>query len=657
MHHFAFLRSWFLGLDLRQAWQRYLAFSALSDDLRHIEHCRSALLRQVLADAHQLNLRLPPAEQISVQLGLLAQAPFGASSAPLPTLDDFIDAQGLDREFYSEAELLQEYRLFHHLDGLPDDAAPLDLIEATAGGHAAAQGQVRALNRVEALLARRPEAADRLDLWLSPALAALLKRAGIGTLGALADTVRIHGHRWHARASGLGERRAAALVAWLAPLAETFGHAIPDAARAPMPRQRALQAATLQRLNTAPRFALVPLEQLAVPARLAGGPAAPGRATAGVAAPPGAPDDLQALRAWLATHAHSGPTHRAYAKEVERFYLWCLHVRGKPLSRVDAADCLAYRDFLTDLPADWVNPRPTPRLDPAWRPFRGPLAASSQKYAMVVLQAMFDGLCAAGHLAGNPLRGMGGVRQPTLRQADLVRAFTAHEWAFVHGQLDRLGADGGPLRGAAERRRLRLLLDMLAATGLRLAEIAGATVDDIRAVQMAGEAEPVWVIQVRGTGRKRRDVPLGDDIRRLIALHHQDAACIAALPSPAPIVCTLGERPRRWIDGADGAVQLSPTELPGVRALSAAGIYLTLKRFFRRISTEAAAVDGLSRERLLAASTHWLRHTFGRHAAGAGVPVEVLRQVLGHASLASTGIYLDGERSDWVPALRDLRLG
>ena len=36
------------------------------------------------------------------------------------------------------------------------------------------------------------------------------------------------------------------------------------------------------------------------------------------------------------------------------------------------------------------------------------------------------------------------------------------------------------------------------------------------------------------------------------------------------------------------------------------------------------------------ASTHWLRHTFGRHAVAGGVQANIVQAVLGHASLATT---------------------
>ena len=47
VHHFAFLRSALYGLDLRQAFVRYLEWSETTTDLRHIEHRRKELMRQV----------------------------------------------------------------------------------------------------------------------------------------------------------------------------------------------------------------------------------------------------------------------------------------------------------------------------------------------------------------------------------------------------------------------------------------------------------------------------------------------------------------------------------------------------------------------------------------------------------------------------------
>lgn len=630
-HHFAFLRSTFLGVDAKRAWQRYLAFGELSDDRRHIARRQRALLQQVLDAGQEINRTLPDAERIDADLALLARPPAVGTAVPLPTLEEFAAAQGLDRDFLSEAELRQEYLDFYQVDSTPSPAPP-----------AAAEAPVRALHRLEALLARAPAAADPLALWCAPALAQRLRAAGIGTLGALADTVRAWGAGWHRRVRGLGAARAATLLDWLAPHALAFDRPLPDAALAPAPR--ALRLATLRRIEQPPRHAVVPLERLALPPALAGG----GAFATGQPNHLGAADDLQAVRAWLALHADRPSTWRAYRKEAERFVLWCAHVRRKPLSGVDSTDGAAYRAFLADPPTDWVQPVAVPRDDPAWRPFRGPLQPASQRYALQVVRTMFDGLQAANVLVGNPMNALARGSAPRRAALDAERSFTAAEWAFVRARLDALDD------GSAEAFRLRLVLDLGAATGLRLAELCGATTADIRHVRVDGEDHPAPLLRVRGKGGREREVPLDPALLPRIARHQADAAAVAPLPSPAPLVCTLQPRPPRWRGHDDGGISLVAADLPAGRALGAAGLYAVLKRFFRRIAADAHAVDGLSRVRLEAASTHWLRHTFARRGAAAQVPVEVLQQALGHASLATTTVYLTTERSRMIKELRKL---
>ncbi|NML18612.1 phage integrase family protein [Azohydromonas caseinilytica] len=650
VHHFAFLRSWLQGLDLRRAWERYLAFGELSADLRRIERQRGALLRRVLRDGHALNLGLPESERITAELQVLAQPPRGPGAVALPDLDEFIDSQGLDRETHSEAELLREYREFYGLDGVETLPAHREAGSDRSGLAA------RSLRRIEALLARRPAPPDRVALWLSPAMAERLTAAGIGTLAALVQTVNVFGPNWWRRVQGLGRARADRLLEWLQPLARDWEEPLRSDAREAPQRRIALRTGALGAVQLLPRFALVPLEQLAVPPRLAGGVQAPGLFATRMPNHLGAEDDRQAIEAWLAQYREKPATLRAYRKEVERFYLWCLLERGKALSSVDSRDAQAYREFIRQPPPAWCGAAVVARDDPAWRPFRGPLKPASQRQALVVVQALFDGLRDANYLVGNPLRAVSKKAALVGSHIDIERSFTEAEWAFVRAQLGLEEAAARPRAGVprgAEQRRLRLVLELLAATGLRLSEIAGATLASVRSVRLDAAGEDATLLSVQGKGGKVREVPLAEDLAALLAAHHADAAAVAPLPSPTPLVCTLAEAPPRWRALADGSLGL---ERPAItRALGASGLYRMLKRFFTRIAARAHAVDGLDAARLRAASTHWLRHTFARQGAAAQIPVEVLQQALGHASLSTTTIYLGTERVRMVREFEKLK--
>jgi integrase len=240
---------------------------------------------------------------------------------------------------------------------------------------------------------------------------------------------------------------------------------------------------------------------------------------------------------------------------------------------------------------------------------------------------------------------------------DIERSFTELEWRFIRACIAAEEAAARPRAEGpvgAEARRLRLVLELLAGTGLRLAEIAVANTASVRTVRLDVEGLDATVLSVLGKGGKVREVPLADDLAALVVAHHADAAALGPLPSPAPLVCTLADRPPRWTADGDGRLALERA-CTTRRALGTSGLYRMLKRFFRRIAGRAHTVDGLDAVRLRTASTHWLRHTFARQGAAAQLPVEVLQQALGHASIATTTLYLGTERARMVREFEKLR--
>ena len=48
IHPFAFVRAVLIGVDPREAFERYLAWSDATTDLRHIQHRRTKLLKEIL---------------------------------------------------------------------------------------------------------------------------------------------------------------------------------------------------------------------------------------------------------------------------------------------------------------------------------------------------------------------------------------------------------------------------------------------------------------------------------------------------------------------------------------------------------------------------------------------------------------------------------
>jgi len=85
--------------------------------------------------------------------------------------------------------------------------------------------------------------------------------------------------------------------------------------------------------------------------------------------------------------------------------------------------------------------------------------------------------------------------------------------------------------------------------------------------------------------------------------------------------------------------------------LSGAGIYALLKRFFGRAAASAGEA-GLEAGRFEAASTHWMRHTFARQSLVDGAPLEVVSELMGHASIDTTSIYSTQELARKIGAVR-----
>ncbi len=142
-------------------------------------------------------------------------------------------------------------------------------------------------------------------------------------------------------------------------------------------------------------------------------------------------------------------------------------------------------------------------------------------------------------------------------------------------------------------RRDRAILELLYASGIRRAEVASVRLADVDLAERT--------IRVTGKGNKERTVVI-------------NRAAAAAIED------YLRVRPR----SADPALFLGRT-----------GTALTPKHVWR-IFRDIYRVSGVQKH----ASPHTLRHSFATHLVENGVDLETVRELLGHESLATTGVYL-----------------
>jgi integrase/recombinase XerC len=151
------------------------------------------------------------------------------------------------------------------------------------------------------------------------------------------------------------------------------------------------------------------------------------------------------------------------------------------------------------------------------------------------------------------------------------------------------------LAGKTETAQLRdrAILELFYASGIRRAELAGVRLADVDLAERT--------IHVTGKGNKQRTV----------LINRTAAAAIEAY---------LRVRPR----SADPALFLGRS-----------GRGMTPKHVWR-IFHAIYRISGLQKH----ASPHTLRHSFATHLVENGVDLETVRELLGHESLATTGVYL-----------------
>ena len=159
--------------------------------------------------------------------------------------------------------------------------------------------------------------------------------------------------------------------------------------------------------------------------------------------------------------------------------------------------------------------------------------------------------------------------------------------------------------------RLRCILELLYATGLRVSELVTLPL-------AAAQRDPRFLL-VRGKGGKERVVPLSEPARQVLAGY------LGCRDHFLPQMRQPAARAGRWLFPSRGEEG-----------------HLTRQRCGQLLK-ELAAAAGLDPARL---SPHVLRHAFASHLLDHGADLRSVQQMLGHADIATTQIYthVQGER-------------
>jgi len=247
---------------------------------------------------------------------------------------------------------------------------------------------------------------------------------------------------------------------------------------------------------------------------------------------------------------------------------------------VESADAAALHDYLAAVTTRHLAPRTLARRLSAMRQF-------------------FRFLVSDGSRADDPTAGL-----------DTPRLGRPLPKILSEAEVERLIA-AAAARPDEEGMRLRCLLELLYATGLRVSELVGLPL-------ATAQRDPRFLL-VRGKGGKERVVPLSAPARQALAAYLECRT--RYLPPGQP----PNPKMARWLFPSRGAEG-----------------HLTRQRCGQLLK-ELALAAGLDPAAL---SPHVLRHAFASHLLDHGADLRSVQQMLGHADIATTQIYthVQGDR-------------
>lgn len=193
--------------------------------------------------------------------------------------------------------------------------------------------------------------------------------------------------------------------------------------------------------------------------------------------------------------------------------------------------------------------------------------------------------------------------------------------------VDEGEGDAGERLQHPTLRSTRCILRLLPRTGLRIAEVCGLDWSRIEHRRSAHRGTPRPGLLVLGKGRKVRWVPLMDEA-----------------------VAVLDDYQTPRVRPADGPMFPSPRD--GDSSLTPQTIRMWLRKWVD-LRTDDEIAEGADPVRV---SPHILRHTWATRAIASGVPLEIVRIIMGHKSITTTQRYVSPGTDDLADAMGKVSL-
>ena len=484
-----------------------------------------------------------------------------------------------------EKPSLEEFSATRQLDGWSESEVQAMYAEAYPVEHTSMSSrrvllrtrQMALIKTLESLHAEAALPTDQVRGWFDDQTSRKLVSAGFVTLGQLVERIE-RGGTWYSGLPAIGRAKASRIASFVANLLPLSSSVRPVFSLVPFP---------VASVFSAP----------GVVAQLIDRPAPTTERSVLLAC-----SDSDAVGSWVKAKAGSLLTAKAYTREATRLMLWLQRERNNTtFARMTVEDCTAYMAFLQHIPCEWISRRHASPGEPSWAPFRGQLSHQSHRQAVVIVASLFTWLNAAQYLPANPWHLVNKRTGDDSQHSVLdTRAFSESTFGAILSFVD-----AQPPSPATAR--IKFIFLFMESVGLRSAELIRARLSDFR-------LEPEgWVMQVHGKGSKNRvAVVPGQGFSALQNyLAQRGLGDIQTAPPDAPLLSSIRN-------------SLQPV---GYQALYE-HVQCWLVKAIRHSN-----LPGHERAKLVGASTHWLRHTFGTRAVARGVPLDVIQAQMGHASI------------------------
>jgi site-specific recombinase XerD len=287
---------------------------------------------------------------------------------------------------------------------------------------------------------------------------------------------------------------------------------------------------------------------------------------------------------WLASGGRSEQTISNYVQDIHQFATWFFDINRELFhpSLITAVDLRAYRQFALQekriKPSSWNR----------WHASLKALSTWAQQEAFVVY---------------DPFKGIHQAAQEELPP----RWLDEKDYRALARVLERSVNAANTERRRALAVRDRAAVYLMLHAGLRVGEVAGLAIDDLKLTERKGK-----VIVRLGKGMKRREIPLGNEVRLAVvdwlALRGNGSGPAFISDDGGPVTTRTLQRIVKYF-GAQCGLELSP---------------------------------------------HDLRHTFAKRMLNNGVQLTVVSKLLGHSKLETTARYVQPGWGDFEEAVEGL---